>query len=332
MKAALYERTGPASEVLVVRDIPMPKAGPGEVLVQIRASGINPSDVKRRAGWNGQAMAHPLIVPHSDGAGDIVAVGSGVDAARIGERVWLWNAQGSYGAPGRAHGTASEFITIASDHAVQLPGPLSYDDGACLGVPAMTAFRAVSAAGPVAGTSVLVNGGAGSVGLFAVQMAAFGGAQVIASVGSDSDADMVRAAGAHQVVNRKTASVADAVREFTGGAGADLIVEVDFAANIELDAEVLKPDGMVSTYSSTSNVHPIFPYYAYALKGARFTLVQSFHLPPDIRRSGEETISAMAGAGALACHIGAHYPLTEIASAHERVERGERGKTLVIPG
>ncbi|UUZ64798.1 alcohol dehydrogenase catalytic domain-containing protein [Polaromonas sp. P1-6] len=203
MLAATYTCTGPAAEVLSVGQVDEPVASPGEVLVRVHASGINPADVKRRGGWQGTGMAHPLIIPHADGAGEIIAVGEGIDPARIGERVWMWNAQGSYGEPGRAFGTAAEFIAIASRQAVKLPDSLSYAEGANLGVPAMTAYRAMFADGSVSGQTIFVNGAAGAVGHFAVQMAVAGGARVIGTVSTPEAAAHVMNVGAFVTIDRK---------------------------------------------------------------------------------------------------------------------------------
>lgn len=332
MLAATYTRTGPAAEVLKVGEVEAPVAGPGEVLVRVRASGINPSDVKRRAGWIEKVMPHPVIIPHSDGAGDIVAVGEGVDPARVGERVWLWNAQGSYGEPGRAFGTAAEYIALPARHAVRLSDRLSYADGANMAVPAMTAFRCIYSDGPVTGQTIFVNGAAGSVGLFAVQMAVAGGARVIGTVSNPDAAAYVKKLGAFATIDRKTEDVAARVLQLTDGQGVDRVVEVDFGANLELDIAVLKRNGTIASYSSTSNREPVLPYYAFAGKGANLRFIQCFHLPEDQRIAGEQKIAELADAGKLSVAIGATFPLEEIARAHERVERGGFGNVVVMIG
>lgn len=332
MLAATYTRTGPAAEVLKVGDVEAPVAGPGEVLVRVRASGINPSDVKRRAGWIEKVMPHPVIIPHSDGAGDIVAVGEGVDPARVGERVWLWNAQGSYGEPGRAFGTAAEYIALPARHAVRLSDRLSYADGANMAVPAMTAFRCIYSDGPVTGQRIFVNGAAGSVGLFAVQMAVAGGARVIGTVSNPDAAAYVKKLDAFATIDRKTEDVAARVLQLTDGQGVDRVVEVDFGANLELDIAVLKRNGTIASYSSTSNREPVLPYYAFAGKGANLRFIQCFHLPEDQRIAGEQKIAELADAGKLSVATGATFPLEEIAKAHERVERGGFGNVVVMIG
>ncbi|MBB4120238.1 NADPH:quinone reductase [Martelella radicis] len=332
MRAAFYERTGPAGDVLKFGDLTDPAPGPGEVLVAVRASGINPADVKRRAGWRGMGMDHPLIIPHTDGAGEIIAVGPGVDAGRIGERVWLWNAQGGYRQKGRAYGTAAELIAIDARQAVRLNDHLTFAEGACLGVPAMTAHRAVFADGSVAGKTVLVSGAAGAVGHFAVQMAALDGARVIGTVSSDASARHATDAGAEITINRKAEDVAARILDLTDGAGVDRIIEVDFAANAALAAAVLKPNGTIAAYSSSSNPEPVLSYYAFASIGANLRFIQGFAIPEDAHRAGEARIDALAGSGRLQVAIGATFSLADIALAHERVEAGGLGNVVVFPG
>lgn len=329
MRAAFYTRTGPAAEVLEVGERPDPVAGEGEVLVRVRASGINPADVKRRAGWRGMAMEHPLVIPHTDGAGEVVAVGPGVDPARIGERVWLWNAQGGYGEAGRAFGTAAELIAIAAAQAVPLPDKLDFAAGACLGVPAMTAYRAVHADGPVDGQTILVNGASGAVGHMAVQIAAAGGARVIGTAGSSEGAAHARTAGASDVIDRHREDVAARVMELTGGRGVDRVIEVDFGANHLADVAVLKVNGTIAAYSSTSAPEPVLPYYAFANKGANLRFVQGFAIPAEERHAGHKRLAELAAAGKLAVAVAATYPLAEIAAAHERVEKGSIGNVVV---
>jgi len=331
MRAAVYRRTGPAADVLDVTTLPDPTPGPGEVLVAVQASGINPADVKRRAGWGGMAMGHDLIVPHCDGAGVIVALGAGVDPSRIGERVWVYNAQGGYGTLGRACGTAADLIAIDAAQAVPLPDALGMAQGACLGVPAMTAHRCVFADGPVAGQTVLVQGGAGAVGHLAVQMARLGGARVLATVSGPEGRAHAQAAGADTVIDRRAKDVAARVLDLTGGAGVDRIIEVDFAANLATDAAVIAPNGWIATYSCSSNPQPVLPYYAFASKGANLRFVQGFNLP---RAAQAEAIAFLAAhADRLDVAIGASFALDDIAAAHQRVEQGGIGNVVVmLPG
>lgn len=327
MQAAFYRTTGPADLVLEVGELTDPVPGPGEVLVLVAASGINPADVKRRAGWGGMTMVHDLVVPHSDGAGTIVGVGAGVPAGRIDKRVWLYNAQGGYGRAGRPMGTAAEFIALPADQAIPLPEALSFAAGACLGVPAITAHRCVHADGPVRGQTILVQGGAGAVGHFAVQIARLGGARVIATVGGPEGAAHARAAGAEATVDRKAGDVVARVMDLTGGAGVDRIVEVDFAANIAEDIPLLKPNSTIAAYSSSSDPRPVLPYYDFALKGLNLRFIQGFCVPDDAHAAAVAFIDAHAAD--LIVSIGATFPLAEISAAHRRVEAGGIGNVVL---
>ncbi|KIN74348.1 NADPH:quinone reductase [Sulfitobacter guttiformis] len=332
MRAAHYTATGPAAEVLELIHLPDPVPDTGEVLVRVHASGINPADVKRRAGWNGMQMAHPSVIPHCDGAGVIVSVGEGVSHGRIGERVWLWNAQGGYGEAGRAFGTAAELIALPAAQAVRLPDTLDFAAGACLGVPGLTAWLLVLADGPVAGKTLLVQGAAGAVGHMAVQIALFCGADVIAVVGSDAGAAHVRTLADIPVINRHTEDVASCVRTLTNGAGANRIIEVDLAANLDTDIACLRAHGMIASYSCSSNPEPILPYYKLADLGAMIRFVQGFRLTQDQRSSANAVLATLAEAGALVPHIGAKFPLSDIARAHERVEGGALGQVVLTLG
>ena len=327
MRAVCYAHTGPAGEVLQNVDVPRPEAGPGEVLVRLAASGINPADVKRRAGWGGMAMQHDRIIPHCDGAGTIEAVGDGVSAARVGEPVWLWNAQGGYGEAGRAEGTAAEYIALPSAQAVALPSHFTLDQGACLGVPAMTAHRCILSDGPVSGLTVLVQGGAGAVGYLAVQIARAEGARVLATVSTPEAAERLRAQAVGPI-QRHTQDVTAAVMQATRGAGVDRIVEVDFAANQQVDSHLLKPNGTVCSYSSTSDPNPTLDYYAFASRGATLRFIQGFALPEAARA---EAISWLAS-HTLDIPIAARLPLARCAEAHQLVEAGGGfGQVIVVP-
>ncbi|MEQ6250728.1 NADPH:quinone reductase [Sulfitobacter sp. HNIBRBA3233] len=331
MRAATYRQTGPAADVLDVAAHPQPEPGPGEVLVRVMASGINPADVKRRGGWNGARMEHALVIPHCDGAGVIEAVGAGVARDRIGQRVWMWNAQGGYGESGRAFGTAAEYIALASAQAVPLSDTLGFDEGACLGVPGLTAWLAVLGDGDVAGRTLLIQGAAGAVGQMCVQVAAAAGARVIATVSNAEAAETVRRLGAGVAIDRHAEDVADAVATATGGAGVDRIVEVDLAANLETDIACLAPGGMIASYSCSSDPTPVLPYYALANLGARIRFVQGFRLTDAERREAEAMIARLTDAGQLCPQIGARYPLEDIAAAHQRVESGAAGQTVLFP-
>ncbi|PWS37584.1 NADPH:quinone reductase [Falsiroseomonas bella] len=315
MRAAWYERNGPAREVLVVGEMPTPSPGPGEVLVRLATSGVNPSDWKTRAG--SRPMVAPRVIPHSDGAGTIAAVGDGVDKARIGERVWIWNGQWK-----RPFGTAAEYIALPAPQAVRLPEGTSFEAGACLGIPALTAWRAVQTDGGVAGQSVLVAGGAGAVGHYAIQMAKLLGAtQVIATVSSVEKAAHARAAGADLVLNYREEDVAARVAEATGGRGVDRVVEVDLAANAALLPQVVARDGLCVCYGS-GKAEMSLPFGPMILSGAAIRFFIVYELSAEARAQGLAQLDAWLEAGLLQHAIGAVLPLDRIAEAHELVERG----------
>jgi len=325
MWAGWYERNGPAAQVIEVGEMPPPGVGPGEVLVRVAASGVNPSDVKRRAGARGQTIAYPRIIPHSDGAGVVEAVGAGVPPSRVGERVWLFNAQWR-----RPFGTAAGYVALPAAQAVRLPDHVTFAEGACLGIPAMTAHRCLFADGPVGGLVVLVTGGAGAVGHAAMQLAAWGGATVIATVSSEAKAAAARAAGTHHVVNYKTENVIERVRTLTGGRGVDRIVEVDFGANLPVSREVLKPNGTIAAYASMGNPEPALPYYPLMLQNVNLRLVFVYEIPPAAMGQACSAITAWLESGKAAQLIAARLPLVQLAAAHEMVEGGRQIGNVVV--
>lgn len=332
MRAAWYDRTGPAAEVLEIGELPAPRPGPGEVLVAIRASGINPSDTKARAGWRSPASLSQRVIPHSDGAGVIASVGDGLDPARNGERVWLWNAQGAgtYGAVnGPVAGTAAQFAVVPAAHAVPLPDQTSFVTGACLGVPACTAHYAVFADGDVKGRTVLVQGGAGAVGELAVQFAANAGARVITTVSSPEKAEIARAAGAHHIIDRRRADVVSSVLALAPD-GVERIIEVDFGANGEADARMIAVNGIIASYSSTSRPEPTLPYYPLQFRGATLRLIQGYLLPAQARGGAIDDIHRLLAAARLRPTIAAILPLADIAKAHELVESGRAVGNIVL--
>jgi NADPH2:quinone reductase len=326
MKAVFYERKGPAREVLRVGDLPVPEPGPGEVLVRVHASGVNPSDTKTRGGWAGAtAMPFPRIVPHQDGAGVIERVGEGVDAGRVGERVWIYEAQWQ-----RPFGTGAEFVVVPAVQAVRLPETTSFAEGACLGIPAMTAHRAVFADGPVAGKTVLVTGGAGAVGHYAVQLARWGGATVIATVSGERKAEAARAAGADHVVNYRSEDVAERILDLTGGRGVDRVVEVAFAANLPVTARVMAPDGVVAAYASDTNPEPPVPFRPFMLKNVTIRFVLVYTMPRAAKDAAIGDITLLLEQRALSHRIARELPLEDAAAAHEIVERGDRIGCIVL--
>ena len=325
MQAAIYTRTGPAREVLNVTEVATPAAGPGEVRIRLSWSGVNPSDVKSRAGVRNPTLPFPRIIPHSDGAGVIDQVGEGVDAGRIGQRVWTWNA-----AWGRADGTAAQYITLPAAQAVALPDGIPGEVGACLGIPALTAWQAVYVDGGVAGKRVLVAGGAGAVGNYAVQMAKRAGAAlVIATVSSAEKAALARDAGADVVLNYRTEDLVAAVLAATDGAGVDRIIEVDFGANVGQDIAMLKPEGELVVYGSNSPEIGV-PFVPSILKNIRMRFFIVYNLSPADRAAALAGLTGLLEENALMHNIAARLPLARIAEAHELVESGKAVGNVVL--
>ena len=329
MKAVWYRATGPAREVLRYGEVETPTPGRGEVRVRVAASGVNPSDTKKRGGWLGMQMGHARVIPHSDGAGTLDAVGEGVDPARIGERVWVWNAQGG----ARPFGTAAEFVVVPAGQAVRLPDGVPWSIGAGLGVPGCTAHYAVLGDGPVHGRRVLVQGGAGGVGHMAVQIAALSGAEVIATVSGAAKGEVAAGGGARHVVNYRREDVVARVRDLTGGEGVDRVIEVDLAANIETDVKLLRPHGTIASYSSTSGPELPLAYYPLAFKDLRIHFVQGYLLPAPARQAAIRDLTAWLSAGQLDVRIAEVFRLSDAASAHELLESGRAdGKVVVAVG
>lgn len=326
MPAAFYSRFGGAREVLQVGELPVPSPRYGEVLVRVMASGINPHDTKKRSGWLDVPLPKEQTVPHSDGAGIIEACGPGVHKTRIGERVFVCFA----GADRPGEGTAAGYVVVASGNAVRLPDTVSFAEGASLGIPAMTAFCATLGDGPVTGQTVLVQGGAGAVGSVAIELASWNGAAVIATVSSDEKAAIAKAAGADHVVDYRRDDVVARVHEITGGQGVDRIVEVDFGANVAVNAKCLKPNGVVASYSSTRNRTPVLPYYEFALKGARLQLLQVGTAPPHVVEQAKMAIVALLERGRLRPRIARRFLLSEISEAHELMESGGALGNIVL--
>ncbi|NML45266.1 NADPH:quinone reductase [Ramlibacter sp. G-1-2-2] len=324
MKAAFYERVGPAREVLQVADLPQPQPGPGEVRVRVQWSGVNPSDVKSRMGLRSKEMPFPRVIPHSDGSGVIDAVGPGVPSTRMGERVWIWNA-----AWGRAHGTACQWVCLPQAQAVVLPEGVSGEAGACLGIPALTAPHAVLMDGGVAGKTVFVAGGAGAVGHYAVQFASLlGAARVLTSASTPAKAALAREAGADAVVSYKSEPLAARVAELTGGRGVDRIIELDMAANAGADLEMLRTGGECVVYGSSGQLQ--LPFYPLIAKNLQLKFFIVYNLAAADRERAIATLTRMLARGALQHNIAARLTLDQIAQAHEMVESGQAAGNVVL--
>lgn len=325
MKAAFYEKLGSAREVLQLGVLADPHPAAGEVRVRIEWSGVNPSDVKSRMGLRSKQMPFARVIPHSDGSGVIDAVGDGVPNDRVGQRVWVWNA-----AWGRPHGTACEFVCLPQEQAVALPDGVEGEAAACLGIPALTALHAVLMDGGVAGKTVLVAGGGGAVGHYAVQMASrLGAARVLASVSTSEKAALARGAGADDLVFYKTEPLAERVLELTNGQGVDRIIELDLAANAEADVQMLRSGGECVVYgSSASTVQlPFFPLIARNIQ-LKFFIV--YHLAPNERTRAISTLTRMLQHGVLQHNVAARLPLEEISAAHELVESGRAAGNVAL--
>lgn len=331
MLAGYYERKGEARSVLRVGEVPDPVPNAGEVRVRVRVSGVNPSDTKQREGWGQYAsMPWPRIIPHNDGAGAIEAVGPGVDPGRIGERVWVYEAQRD----GRALGTCAGLVVVPADHAVTLPDVIDDDTGAALGVPAMTAHRCLFREGPVSGLTVLVAGGAGAVGQCAVQLARWGGAgRIIATAGSDSQAAVAKASGADVVLNYRDLDLLTQLRGAAGGERAiDRVVEVAFSQNIDLDAAVLRPGGSVASYFNGPDGSPsaTVPYGTLSSMCISVHFVLVYAMGPAAHAQAATDINAALISGHLRPRIAQRFPLADLVAAHEAVGlNGSGGKVLV---
>jgi NADPH:quinone reductase len=317
MQAAYYESTGPANDVLFVAELPTPVAGPGEVRVKIAWSGVNPSDVKSRARPRSVPMPFPRVIPHSDGSGVIDQVGPDVPSTRIGERVWVWNAAWM-----RPFGTAAQYVVLPAEQAVPLPPNTDLAAGACLGIPALTAYHAVTADGGVADKRVLVAGGAGAVGHYAIQLARIKGArQIITTVSGPEKAALAREAGADLILNYRTDDLSSAVSDATHGKGVDRIVEVDLAANIGTDISLLRPEGEVIVYGSDAAEISV-PFSAAIRKGLHLYFFIVYNLNSAVRESAIADLTTLLEENRLLHNIAVRLPLAEIANAHNLVEQG----------
>ncbi len=325
MKAAWFEQFGRAQDVLKVGEFDKPSPGHGEVLVKVRASGVNPSDVKKRAGSAPGLLDHGPVIPHSDGAGVIEKVGVGVSDQRIGERVWIYNAQ-----YGRSHGTAAEYVSVPARTAVRLPDKINFAVGACIGIPAMTAHRCVFADGPVEDRTVLVTGGAGRVGHYAIQIAKIGGAFVVATAGSNQSKKACLEAGADIVIDHPFDGSARQVLELTGGMKVDRLIEGEFGGNLIHLLDTMKTSSIVATYASMSDPTPAIPFYKmmYLDLTVRFVIV--YAMPQHAKAAAISDITRMLENNELSHRVADKYPLDQVAKAHRKVEKGKvRGGVVV---
>ena len=323
MRAAFYTEQGPARAVLRIGEQSEPVPGPGEVRVRLRASGVNPSDWKVRRGGFGRGLMAPLIIPHSDGAGDIDQIGPGV-ADRVGERVWIWNGQWK-----RPHGTAAEYIVVPQAQAVRLPADTGYAEAACLGIPALTALQAVRLSGIDAGSIVLIAGGAGSVAHYAIQLAKLRGATVITTVSNDTKAEHARRAGADHIVNYRTDDVGAQIKALTGDRGVDAVIELDLSSNAKLYPSILRPHATVVVYGMAAN-EATLPSLWLMQNSITLRLFLVYDMSDDDRSAVIDELTKLLEQGCLLHTIARRLPLEEIAEAHELVERGDLIGNVVL--
>ncbi len=324
VKAAWYDRVGNASEVIQVGTQPDPSPGPSDVLVSLRSSGVNPSDVKARAGTRGGSsqLAYPRVIPHSDGAGVVVGTGANVRGIAVGDRVWVSNGQWQ-----RADGTAAELIAIHESLVFPLPDGVSFEVGAALGIPAVTASHATLGFGPLTGKTVLVSGGAGTVGRLAVQLASGAGARVIATGHGEKERERAMSGGAHAFLDFADRELAQQVLAANGGRLIDHIVEVEYGANAQMTADVIAPRGILVTYGSAKVLRPDLPFYTLLFKGVRMEFMLVYLLTASERTAAAERVNAMLGSGTLDVPIHAVYSMEECALAHEA---GQRAGAVIV--
>ncbi|MEU9182596.1 NADPH:quinone reductase [Streptomyces sp. NPDC048550] len=322
MLASWYDQQGPATEVLQFGELPDPTPGLGEVRVRVTVSGANPGDTKKRRGWTGSAMPYPRVIPHSDAAGIIDAVGDGVDARRVGTRVWVYGAQ-SY----RPFGTAAQYTVVPGDLAVPLPDHLSDDLGASLGIPGITAHRTVFGDGPVDGKLVLVNGVLGGVGSLAAQLARWGGATVIGTVRRSTELNRIDPAVVSHAVALDSGAPAAAIRAHAPD-GVDRIIEVALSDNADLDDAVAANGAVIAAYATRDDRTEI-PFWTLLFNNVTLRLLGSDDFPAEARRQAARDLTAAAAVGALTVDVGDRFPLADIAEAHDRIDAGGRGRVLI---
>lgn len=323
MRAAIYTSKGPAAEVLQVVNKPDPEPGHGEVRVKIAFSGVNPSDVKSRAGVASRTGGYPEVTPHSDGAGVVDKLGAGVPASLLGQRVWVFNAQWD-----RPYGSAAEYVTLPAAQVVPLPESVSFETGASIAIPLMTAMYAVQACGSLNGKTVLIPGAAGSVGFYATQLACRAGARVIGIVSSDDKAALARTAGAAEVINYRNEDLIARVQALTAGSGADFIIEVDAAAHAPHYGSLLAFEGKAIIYG-TNNPQITAPFGPMIIGFVTMVFFIVYRLPPAALKKVLDAVAGVLVLPDFQHPPTAIYALEEIAAAHQQVERGANAKVLI---
>ncbi len=325
MRAVLYEATGPAREVLRMVEIPTPEPGPGEVRVRLHASGVNPADIKRRSGWARITLDGPFLIPHDDGAGVIDKLGDGVTTVSTGDRVWVFDAR-----LGRPTGTAEEFVCLPAINVEPLPGHVDFATGASLSTPGRTAHRCLFSDGLIDGATVLVAGASGSVGHSAVQQAKLAGARVVGTIGRPENRGIALDAGCEEVLDYRSPDLAKDLLDLTNGHGFDRIVEVDAAANIDVDAKVCATNGVIAVYATDSGHSPTVPLWRLMNKSVSLRSVLLYNLPHAEHRMAADDLNRWVGTGKLTPRVGRRFSLEDTAGAHEAVEAGAVGGNVVV--
>jgi NADPH2:quinone reductase len=325
MQAALYRTFGAAQDVLAVEAVEKPEPGPGEVLVRVHASGVNPSDVKKRAGAFPGLLDGGFIIPNSDGGGVIKEVGEGVDKSRIGERVWIYQGQHQ-----RRFGTAAKFIAIDSRRVHRIPDGVDFETAACLGIPAMTAHRCVFADGHVSDQTVLVTGAAGRVGNYAVQWASRDGARVIATASNEVDEQACHEAGARKVVNHRDENLAAAILDANEGKAVDRVIDLEFGTNLGASVEALRTGGTIAAYGSAQSPEPVLPFYELMYKDLTVHFVIVYDMPESAKDHAVADIQRALRKDRLQHRIAAKYPLEEIATANDVVAEGKSRGAIIL--
>ena len=325
MQAVWYNKFGPAEDVLETGDYQTPEPARGDVKVRINASGVNPSDTKKRVGANPALLNNGPVIPNSDGSGEIIALGENVNNRNIGERVWIYNAQF-----GRQEGTSAQYVCVPSDQAVWMPDNASYETGAMMGIPAMTAHRCVCADGSVDGQVLLVTGGAGRVGYYAIQWAKYFGATVIATGSSAKSVEHCKRAGADFVVNHPSDKTVAEIFEFTSGGKVDRVVDGDFGVNLPSVLDVLKTNGVIATYSSMTDMNPAIPFVRMMFMDITIRMVLVYAMPWDAKQQAIKDITVMLADGKFDHRVAATFPLEQSVKAHKKIELGGNYGSVII--
>ncbi|MDE0841504.1 MAG: NADPH:quinone reductase [Cellvibrionales bacterium] len=325
MRAAWFETFGAAPQVIQVGDQPTPTAESGGVLVKLATSGVNPSDVKKRAGAFPNLLDAGLVIPHSDGAGVIEAVGEGVSSDRIGQRVWVYQAQFA-----RQLGTAADYVALDSSRAVTLPQNTGFDVGACLGIPAMTAHRCVFADGDVSGQTLLITGGAGRVGYYAIQWALLAGASVITTASNDIDRSLCLELGASAVVNHRHPGWGEEVLRAAGGRAVERVIDVEFGANLGEILNCIATSGVIASYSSSQVREPQLPFLRMMYMDLTLRTVIVYAMPEAAKQHAIEDITRALTANVLKHRIAHRVPLEQLVQSHQLIEHGGFGGCVVV--